>query len=455
MLHGFSAKSGTEGGGQEVLAYVPSFVSSTEEDEGLHYLTQPGYDHRYYVDLNLEVVDVHTKGRKVGGNAVDNTRAWRTVLIGGSRAGAKGIFALDVTNPDEFSEGNAAKNVLWEFTHPDLGYLVEPPEIAQMEWPDGNIRWTVFVPSGYNSGTTGFFMLDLEAGLDGEWSTGDYIYHEFDGAGDGLSPLTVVDNVNDDYLVDRVYAGDLDGNMWVAYSDEGTMTTAYTSGGADVPYFKASQPITSAPGVGLGLGGGKDPNIMILFGTGKYLEDGDVYDTSDQYFYSVHETSDAGGLPLTIANLVAAPVTSQSGNIDGATRDIRVESNNRVDYETKKGWYTSLPTSGERIVNYPIVRGEYVYVNTLIPGANPCLGGGDGWVMGFEILRSDDSTPSYPSFENSTEGASGFRVGSTPSQLSVWGNLLTFGTGSGGAEFIGLPEIVVGLGRKGWREMTE
>lgn len=455
MLHGFSAKSEADGGGQEVLAYIPSFVSSAVEEEGLHYLTQPRYEHRYYVDLNVEVVDVHTKGRTIGGNGIDNSRAWRTVLIGGSRAGAKGIFALDVTNPDEFSEGNAAKSVLWEFTHPDLGYLVEPPEIAQMEWPDGNIRWTVFVPSGYNSGTTGFFMLDLEAGLDGEWSTGDYIYHEFDNAGTGLSPLTVVDNVNDDYLVDRVYAGDLEGNMWVAYNNGGTMTTAYTSGGVDVPYFKALQPITSAPGVGLGLAGGKDPNIMILFGTGKYLEDGDLSDTSSQYFYSVLETSDATGLPLTLSNLVEAPVTSQSGTIDGATRDIRVESNNRVDYETERGWYTSLPTSGERIVNYPIVRGEYVYVNTLIPGANPCLGGGDGWVMGFEILRSDNSTPSYPAFENSTDGASGFRVGSTPSQLAVWGNLLAFGTGSGGAEFVGLPEIVAGLGRKGWREMTE
>lgn len=455
MLHGFSAKSEADGGGQEMLAYVPSFVSSTAEEEGLHYLTQPGYEHRYYVDLNLEVVDVHTKGRSLSGNGVDNTRKWRTVLIGGSRAGARGIFALDVTDPDSFSEDNAAQNVLWEFTHPDLGYLVEPPEIAQMEWPDGNIRWTVFVPSGYNSETTGFFMLDLEAGLDGQWSTGDYIYHEFDGTGTGLSPLTVVDSVNDDYLVDRVYAGDLEGNMWVAYSNAGTMTTAYTSGGANVPYFKASQPITSAPGVGLGLAGGKDPNIMILFGTGKYLENGDVSDTSAQYFYSVHETSDAGALPLTVANLVEAPVTNQSGTIDGATRDIRVESNNRVDYETQRGWYTPLPTSGERIVNYPIVRGEYVYVNTLIPGANPCLGGGDGWVMGFEILRSENTTPSYAAFENSTDGASGFRVGSTPSQLAVWGNLLAFGTGSGGAEFIGLPEIVVGLGRKGWREMTE
>lgn len=458
MLHGFLAKDNSDGGGQEVLAYVPSFIASDAEEEGLHYLTQPGYEHRYYVDLNLEVVDVYTKGRRVGGNGIDNSEKWRTVLIGGSRAGAKGIFALDVTDPDDFSEESAAQHVMWEFTDPRLGYLVEPPEIAQMEWADGSIRWTVFVPSGYNSGTTGFFMLDLEGGLDGTWTEGasqDFVYHEFDSSGDGLSPVTVVDNVNDDHLVDRVYAGDLDGNLWVAYNNGGTMTTAYTSGGAEVPYFKANQPITSAPAVGLGMNGGQDPNIMILFGTGKYLENSDLSDTADQYFYSVHERGGLTTLPLTISNLVEAPVTSQSGTIDGATRNIRVESNNRVDYETERGWYTPLPASGERVVNYPIVRGEYVYVNTLIPGANPCLGGGNGWVMGFEILRAENYTPGYEAFTESTEGATGFQVGSSPSQLATWGNLLTFGTGGGGAEFIGLPEIIIGLGRKGWREMTE
>src|SRR5690554_7036206 len=97
-----------------------------------------------------------------------------------------------------------------------------------MEWPDGNIRWTVFVPSGYNSGSTGFFMLDLEGGLDGNWDNSDYMYFEFKSGGSGLSPLTLIDNVNEDHLVDRVYAGDLDGNMWVAVNNEGTMESAHT-----------------------------------------------------------------------------------------------------------------------------------------------------------------------------------------------------------------------------------
>lgn len=451
MLHGFKATAKDEGGGDEVIGYVPSFVSSTDSDKGLHYLTKPGYEHRYYVDLNLEVVDVFTKGRRDNGN-VDPTRAWRTVLIGGSRAGAKGIFALDVTDPDSFSEDNAAQHVLWEFTHDKLGYLVEPPEIAQMEWPDGNIRWTVFVPSGYNSGSTGFFMLDLEAGLDGSWGAGDYMYHEFKAGGTGLSPLTVIDNLGNNHLVDRVYAGDLDGNLWVAEIKSGSgVQSAY---GAS-PYFKADQPITSAPGVSLSVDSGKDPDLMILFGTGKYLENTDHTNTDTQAFYAVHETSDAGSLPLTKADLVAMPVTQQSGSIGGASKAIRVASTDRVDYQLKRGWFTTLPTSGERIVNYPVVRGEYVYVNTLIPGVNPCLGGGDGWVMAFEIIRKKDTVPDYPAFEDSSDNASGFNVSSAPSQLSIWGNLLSFGSGNGGAEFTELPEIIAGLGRKGWREITE
>lgn len=454
MLHGFRATPNDEGGGEEVLAYVPSFISSTAEEEGLHYLTKPGFSHRFYVDLNLEVVDVYSRGRRANGN-VENQRKWRTVLVGGSRAGAKGIFALDVTNPDEFGEDNAGAQVLWEFTHEKLGYLVEPPEIAQMEWPDGNIRWTVFVPSGYNSGSTGFFMLDLEGGLDGNWDNSDYMYFEFKSGGSGLSPLTLIDNVNEDHLVDRVYAGDLDGNLWVAVNNEGTMESAHTQAGFNSPYFKADQPITSAPAVALSMDTGKDPDLMILFGTGKYLETGDHSNKDDQYFYAVHETSDAGALPLTINDLVDMPVTEQGGTIDGVSRTIRVASENRVDYELKRGWYSKLPGSGERVVNYPVIRGEYVYVNTLIPGENPCLGGGDGWVMGYEILRAENTTPGFAAFENSTENASGFKVSTPPSQLSVWGNLLAFNSSSGGAQFVGLPELIIGLGRKGWREITE
>ncbi|MBU2952350.1 pilus assembly protein [Marinobacter sp. F3R08] len=448
MLHGFKATDYAEGGGSEVLAYVPSFISSTEEEEGLHYLTEPGYDHRFYVDLNLEVVDVYSKGRENG------PADWRTVLIGGARAGAKGIFALDITNPDEFSEDNADELVLWEFTHPDLGYITEPPQVALMRWPDKKVRWTVFVPTGYNSGKTGFFMLDLEGGLDGKWSNSEVEYHSFESGGTGLSPLTLVDTDLEtgepDYLVDRVYAGDLDGNLWVAEIDvDGVVDTAH-DGRA---YFNTGgEPITSAPAVGLGgENSGTDPNLMILFGTGKYLESGDHGYTGDRHFYSVHEVTDVN-YTLTKNDLLNVGWK----NLGSGDRQINDGEDDRVDYQVDRGWYVELPTSGERVVNYPIIRGEYVYVNTLIPGSDPCLGGGDGWVLGFEIIRAKGSTPVYKAFANYESDVAGIHVdGGTPSQLATWGSLLTFGTSGGGAGFIELDPFDDVLGRKGWREITE
>uniref|UniRef100_UPI003567180E pilus assembly protein n=1 Tax=Marinobacter sp. TaxID=50741 RepID=UPI003567180E len=442
MLHGFQATDNDDNGGKEVIAYVPSFVYSTASDRGLHYLTDPEYGHRFYVDLNLEVVDVFTKGRRKNGS-VNNSEAWRTLLIGGARAGAKGIFALDVTSPDSFSEDSAAAHALWEFTPDDdnrLGYLVEPPEVALMDWGSGP-RWTAFVSNGYNSdnGSTGFFMLDIEKGLDG-WDVGDYLYHEFQSGGDGLSPLTLIDT-DADYIVDRVYGGDRDGNLWVADVTGGSPKTAYTG-----PYFKADQPITSAPAVSLSADTGKDPDLMILFGTGQYLEEGDNGTTDSQYFYAVHETSDAAPA-VTVNDLVAINVTG--------TGSQRETENTRVDYEKNRGWYTELPTSGERIVNYPIIRGEYVYVNTLIPSSNPCMGGGYGWIMGFEIVRAKDTVPVYKAFKKLGQNGVGVKVSSTPSQLSTWGNLLTYGTGVGGAGFTELEPFDDVLGRRGWREITE
>ncbi|HHJ80728.1 MAG TPA: hypothetical protein ENJ65_03750, partial [Candidatus Tenderia electrophaga] len=125
MLHGFS-----ESTGEEVIAYIPNSVFDSSTGKGLHYLTDPDYSHSYYVDLSPTVADVYL-----------NSSAWKTVLVGGLRAGGRGIFALDVTyrtnsaasNP--FTDANAANKVLWEFDSSDnsnLGYTFAKPTIALM-----------------------------------------------------------------------------------------------------------------------------------------------------------------------------------------------------------------------------------------------------------------------------------------------------------------------------------
>lgn len=92
MLHGFDA--GEESEGREIFAFVPSFVYPN-----LRELANNEYNHRFYVDgtpfaqrINEELV----------------------LLVGGLGKGGKGIYALDISNPDEFDQNG----VLWEYPLP-------------------------------------------------------------------------------------------------------------------------------------------------------------------------------------------------------------------------------------------------------------------------------------------------------------------------------------------------
>lgn len=118
MLHGIDATTG-----QEQFAYVPSmvFYDPATKLPKLNQLTNPGYAHKFFVDAPPTVADAFGIFTNVSG--VCATGCWRTVLTSGLGAGGKGVFALDITDPDgtvisglQFSEGNAGALSLWEYT---------------------------------------------------------------------------------------------------------------------------------------------------------------------------------------------------------------------------------------------------------------------------------------------------------------------------------------------------
>ncbi|MCP4489104.1 MAG: hypothetical protein GY820_17595, partial [Gammaproteobacteria bacterium] len=142
MLHAFDSTTL-----EELMAYIPSNLFSSNPGEGLHYLTEPDYNHRYYVDLTPSISDVFIND------------AWHTILVGGQRAGGRGYFALDITDPGSFD----ADDVMWEFTHADLGYTYSQPQIGMMN--DGS--WVAIFGNGYNnegSGEAELFIVDIETG---------------------------------------------------------------------------------------------------------------------------------------------------------------------------------------------------------------------------------------------------------------------------------------------------
>ncbi|MBK9132339.1 MAG: hypothetical protein IPM20_11980 [Gammaproteobacteria bacterium] len=395
MLHGFS-----ESDGQEVFAYVPNMLFSSAANEGLHYLTDPAYGHRYYVDLSPTVADVYLSG-------------WKTVLIGGYRAGARGLFALDVTDPDGITDSNANSTVLWEFTsndNIDLGYTFSKPTMALME----NNKWAAVFGNGYNDqgdGKAKLFILYLQEGMDRTWSVGDYkvISTGVGSSGDpnGLSTPALVDT-DGNGKADRVYAGDLKGNLWAFdLSDPDTDATWSVAYGKAL--FNASepagtpQPITSKPVVArnpaTSLTVDNSPNILVFFGTGQYIVNGDKTSTSTQTFYGVWDNNDVGsGSTLTRSSLWEQELDGSS------TTDIRVVTGDYEDgnYGSQYGWYFDLPTSGERVVVDPKIRGEYVFFNTLIPDPNTCNTQGYGWLMALRMVNGGE--PKKPVYDINNDG---------------------------------------------------
>lgn len=390
MLHGFDATDG-----YERIAYIPNYLSSTVTSSGLHYLANPLYSHNYYVDLAATVSDVYidTSGIGTGDD-------WHTILIGGSRAGGRGLFALDITDPSTFSEANAADIALWEFTDPDLGYTYSKPSVAMVD--DGaGAKWAAIFGNGYNDTGTGeaqLFIIYLEAGIDGTWTFGTDYLKITTGVGsvatpNGLATPVILDTDNDG-VVDRAYAGDLQGNLWAF--DLTTNTVAYTSGGSPTPLFIAEdssgnrQPITSKPTASFHpappSGGSHDPNLLIFFGTGKYLETSDLTTTDQQTFYGVW---DDGSQALDRGDLVEQTIDATTYT-DADGNPLRLISDNTINYNNKSGWYIELPTSGERLVVEPQIRGSLVFFNTWIPSSSACDSGGTGFLMSVETLNGGE-----------------------------------------------------------------
>jgi type IV pilus assembly protein PilY1 len=138
MLHEFDAASG-----QELSAYIPAALIGS-----LPALSNPAYVHRPYVD-----------GQLAAGEALLNGE-WKTVLAAGMGGGARGVFALDVTDPD-----GSAHGPLWEFTERDdaaIGNIAGPVAIVKL-W----VSQTAGTPA-YR-----YFALLGNGALDGDAAAGD------------------------------------------------------------------------------------------------------------------------------------------------------------------------------------------------------------------------------------------------------------------------------------------
>lgn len=388
MLHAIRASDGIE-----QWAFIPSEFLATGlgQSPALAQLPRSDYAHRYYVD-----------GQPVAGDAYFGN-AWHTVMITPMGAGGRSIVAIDVTNPT----ASTAPQVLWEFTHADLGHVMGQPSIQRM----ANGRWAAIFGSGYGLNKSAkLFIVDIETG---QLMTGpanarapidtDPDYNPATHPANGLSPPYPVDT-NGDAVIDMIYAGDLMGNLW-RFDVDGTSTSSWrvhhgqvndprplitvcASGNVASIYGCAAanrQPITVRPVVGRGP---YSTGQTVYFGTGKFFEDGDNAITAGatgpvQSFYAVQDDNAnnrdvvAGRSELLQQSILNEVSLTGQGSY-------RVTSDNALP-TSSKGWFIDLHYSaagfrGERVVADPVLQGGRIIFTTLMPG-DACSGGSDGWLM--------------------------------------------------------------------------
>src|SRR5262249_27988720 len=197
---------------------------------------------------------------------------------------------------------------------------------------------------------------------------------------------------NGDDVYDYVYAPDMYGNVW-KFDLSGTSASSWNiafpavSGFANgAPFFQARSSATAGPTGSRNTAQPIQPRIelagppsgvtgvMVLFGTGRFIADGDNINDQLQTFYGLLDN----GTRITATDrstLVQQTITTLSGNAG------RTVSTNTVDFTTKRGWYMELPTSMERVIGTALIRVGRVIFTTVIPSTDPCDFGGTGWLM--------------------------------------------------------------------------
>jgi len=376
MLHGFDASLGANGG-KELFAYVPNDLISE-----LHELTDPTYSHRYYVDGTPRIGDALVSGQ------------WKTLVVGSSGAGGRSIFALDISNPNSMS----ASNVLWEFTHAEMGYTLGRPSLV----PLYNGKFGVIVTSGYSRPTTttaGYvWILDASDGS---------VIKRFDlpNSGDLGAPLAI--DLDNDRVADRIYVADILGKVW-RLDINSTSPSGWDApndlkaGGNIIPLFLAKDPSGIAQPITAPLDAAytKDRKIMLVFGTGSFYRTMDNEIPASPQIQSFYGIIDNGDQVDGRNNLLEQEILRE---VTGTELNGRAVSANSMT-TTHDGWYLDLQqktsnsgagAKGERVISQAQLGGNRVTFSTLIPSADPCDAGGTSWIMSLDLATGSRLAYSY------------------------------------------------------------
>jgi type IV pilus assembly protein PilY1 len=377
------------GEGAERWAYIPSFVMPKLKD-----LASIPYTHEYFTDGSPAIGDVCFGATT--SSPCSSVSNWHTILVAGLNAGGRGYYALDITDPNnpkalwELKGGAAAPDCPTSdsaaaglYSDCNIGYTFGNPIITKRS-TDG--KWVVYVTSGYNNVLPGdgkgyLYAIDAQTGeiLDrvgtgvgcsGLSSTPPCTMGTMDPS--GLSKINAwVDAAYYNNTEQRIYGGDLKGNVWRFQYDTSSGSPVLTATRITTLTDPSGtpQPITTRPELGL------VNNMPVIYvATGQLLGTTDLSTTQVQSIYAF--VDDLTSTPITIRGNSA--YVQQTLTASGP--DTRTATSNAVDWSTQKGWYVDLPDTGERVNVDPVLQLGTLIVPSNVPSTDTCTAGGYGWI---------------------------------------------------------------------------
>ncbi len=334
--------------GAELWAYVPYNLQPQ-----LKCLTDPLYQHRYYVDQKPRVFDV-----RIFDDDTDHPNGWGTIMVVGMRLGGNPVKAdavgdtrqftsayvvFDITNPDK------PPTLLGELTYDasssvNLGYTTPIPAVIPMKNED-TTKWYLILGSGPNyldaagewvsgraiegvsnqTAKVAVFPLDELTTGSGKFRIPDALpsiasekgRYELPGAGFVSDLITVDFDLTKNYKADAVYFGTVEGDYgaWggkmyrIVTNADDLMTTPHEWTIPSLMY-DVGRPITAAASAGW-----DGENFWVYFGTGRFFSPRDKSDPSSnaqESYYGLKEPIDCNTGEFTWAEIDPADVTTTS-----------------------------------------------------------------------------------------------------------------------------------------------
>ena len=334
MLHAFQASDG-----EELWAFIPWNLISR-----LKYMRT---SHTFFVDLPVRVEDVwFGTGDGTGKIATSKTKdEWHTIAIVGERQGGNQFNALDITD-------TTSPSWLWSFD--TSGKTWGRPAINRVNINDNEV-WVVIMSGGYDSNGKAIYIVNAQTGAS-IWS---YTSTDADPYSAPAPPYAV--DINFDGLIDRIYLGDLSGDMYRFNVHDKDTANWFDSMLFDAPSAIIRPVYTQAVG-----SFDTENNLWIYFGTG---------DKSDPLAPNAQE--------IFLAIKEGCPYDEELSCTDYSFSDLEnytIASGEVPD--NKQGWYINMAGLGEKILSPPTVFGGVVYFTTYTPSqsADPCEAGGSSTI---------------------------------------------------------------------------